>query len=159
MGTRTGSPDGQAWHEAGHAVIAHRFGGRVRSLTLETEDDGFEGRAAVEWTAGGTKEQALASACTALAGPLAELAFEGTIDPDDESVRSAWRGDWDEVEHCAAIVEPDPEQRTALIQSWLREVERMIAEPRTHETIARVADALDAHGTLDETLVEECLSD
>lgn len=153
---RIGSPDGQAWHEAGHGVIATLLGGTVQRLTLEDDDDAFDGRATIAWPAGGAIERAKTSAMTALAGPVSELVFEGELDPDDEQIRQAWRGDWEEVERCATIVEDDPEKRTDVIKRWLRDVEAMVVEPRTHEVIARVADALDAHGTLDEDLLLEC---
>ena len=33
----------------------------------------------------------------------------------------------------------------------------MLLDPGVEELVARVADALDAHGELDETLFEDCL--
>ncbi|MEM8712209.1 MAG: hypothetical protein AAGG01_14765 [Planctomycetota bacterium] len=158
MSDRHSSPEADAWHEAGHAYIAHRLGGRVHCLTLEADEDEFEGRASVEWPAGGdAEESARRSALTALGGPLAELLFRGEVDASDPELVKAWDGDWQEVERCAEAVEPDPDRRTTLIQRWVHEVQAALDDPRAEETLARIADALDAHGTLDETLFEECL--
>ena len=71
---RTGAPEREAWHEAGHAVIAHLLGGEVREVTLESDDDAFEGRVTVAWPARTAVEVAERSGRAALAGPLAELA-------------------------------------------------------------------------------------
>ena len=157
MMNRTGSPEGEAWHEAGHALVAHGLGGRIMMLTLESDEEEFEGRASVEWPPADEQETATRSALTALGGPLAELIFEGEVDATDPDLVAAWAGDWEEVERCAAIVQPDPDHRTDLIQAWLAQTEATLSSPEAEEVLARIADALDAHGTLDETLFEDCL--
>ena len=154
---RTGSPEAEAWHEAGHALIAHLLGGEVQTLTLESDEEAFEGRATIAWPAASPDEAARRSALTALGGPLAELIFRGEVDLDDPQLVQAWDGDWQEVERCAAAVQPNPDLRTDIIQRWLHEVETTLRTPRSEEILARIADALDAHGTLDDTLFEECL--
>lgn len=155
---RTGAPEREAWHEAGHAVVALLLGGSVREVTLESDDDAFEGRVTVEWPAGPPREVAALSGRAALAGPLAELdRYEGELDPDAAEVRAAWSGDWAEVERCAAICCPDPDRRTPLIERWFRDVQDLLARDDTESLVGRVADALDAHGTLDETLFQDCL--
>ncbi len=154
---RVGSPDAEAWHEAGHGLIAHLLGGEVRTLTLESDEEAFEGRATIEWPAAAPAESARRSALTALGGPLAELIFRGEADLDDPGLVRAWDGDWQEVERCAEKVQPDPDLRTDLIQRWIHEVDGTLRTDRSEEVLARIADALDAHGTLDETLFEECL--
>ena len=154
---RIGSPEEEAWHEAGHALMAHLLDGTVESLTLESDEELFEGRASIAWPPAPAPEAARRSALTALAGPLAELIFRGDVDLEDPDLVRAWDGDWQEVERCAAVVEPDPDLRTDLIQRWIHGVETTLRSPRQEETLARIADALDAHGTLDRTLFEECL--
>lgn len=155
---RTGSPEREAWHEAGHAVVAHLLGGRIREVTLESDDDAFEGRVTIEWPAGPPREVAARSAQAALAGPLAELArYEDEIDPTSSEIVAAWSGDWAEVERCAAVCAPDPEKRTPLIERWFRDTGALLARDNAESLIGRIADALDAHGTLDEILFEDCL--
>ncbi len=153
----TGHPEAEAWHEAGHAVVARLLGGRVREVTLESSRGPFEGHAAIEWRPRDVRELASLGGRTALAGPLAELRFRGEADFEDASVIAIWKADWDEVEQAAEQLEADPEARTAVISSWVSEVKAMVGEPAVEERIARVADALDAHGTLDEDLFEACL--
>jgi hypothetical protein len=148
----------EAWHEAGHAVVARLLGGRVRSLTLDAEEEIFGGRAEIEWPDGSPTEVASLSARAALGGPLAEIERFGGEALDDPHVFSAWSADWGEVERCAAEVETDEAERLALVKSWVAEVRTMISTPNVEERIARVADALDAHGTLDEDLFEDCLA-
>jgi predicted alpha/beta hydrolase family esterase len=154
---RVGSPDAESWHEAGHGLIAHLLGGEVQVLTLESDEDAFEGRATILWPAASPSESARRSALTALGGPLAELIFRGEVELDDPNLVRAWDGDWQEVERCAEVVQPDPNLRTNIIQRWIHEVDRQLRTARSEEVLARIADALDAHGTLDETLFEECL--
>lgn len=154
---RIGSPEEDAWHEAGHAVIALALGARVTSLTLEDEDARFEGRAVVLWPAAPPGVRAEWSAQVALAGPLTELAQFGDGAPTSPSQLSAWKADWEEVERCAALLAPDPGERTLWIERRFKDVEGLLARSEIQERIARVADALDAHGTLDETLIEDCI--
>ena len=71
-----------------------------------------------------------------------------------------WRataGDWREIERCAAVLERQAEGQRRLVEGWAREVRTMLLDPGVEELVARVADALDAHGELDETLFEDCL--
>ncbi|MEL6428566.1 MAG: hypothetical protein AAFZ87_18065 [Planctomycetota bacterium] len=154
---RTGSPEQDAWHEAGHAIVAHALGGRVVELTLEADDERFEGRATVEWPAAPRRDAAARSGRVALAGPIAEMEQYGDEAPHEPAQLRAWEADWDEVERCAEVVCPDPDERSAWIERWFREVAELVRDPDVNERIARVADALDAHGTLDETLFEDCL--
>ena len=155
---RTGHPEAEAWHEAGHAVVARLLGGRVVWISLEDDSDEHDGRAAIEWRPRNERELASLSGRAALGGPLAELLHRGDDSLQDPEVLAAWVDDEREVERCAKIVEPDGERRVALIRRWLEEVRAIVEQPDVEERIARVADALDAHGTLDETLFEDCLA-
>ena len=153
----SGHPEQEAWHEAGHAVVARLLGGRVRWVTLESDLDGLEGHAAVEWTAASERQLASRSGRTALGGPLAELLFRGELDIEDAVTLASWQADWSEVERAASRLEETLEGRSRVISAWIAEVRAMIREPHVEERIARVADALDAHGSLDEGLFEDCL--
>lgn len=153
---RTGSPDEIAWHEAGHAVVARLLGARVLGLTLESDDESFGGRASVEWEPAPLAESARRSAMVALAGPLAELQQFGDDAAHEPGALRAWDADWAEVQRCAAAVERDPALQGDRIRGWVRATEALLGEPTTETLVARVADALDAHGTLDETLFDDC---
>ncbi|QDU65350.1 hypothetical protein [Engelhardtia mirabilis] len=155
----TGHPEAEAWHEAGHAVVAHLLGGRVRELTLEAEEEHLEGRASIEWRGLDASALAVVSGQVALGGPLAELLFRGDDSLDDPELLSTWEQDWSEVERCARVVEANAALRARLIRTWIDRVQGLLADDRVEERIARVADALDAHGTLDEELFESSLVD
>ena len=95
----------------------------------------------------------------ALAGPIAEVERFGGHDLDDVHVLAAWEADWREIERCAAVLERQAEGQRRLVEGWAREVRTMLLDPGVEELVARVADALDAHGELDETLFEDCLGE
>ena len=147
----------EAWHEAGHAVIAHLLGGRIVSVTLEPEEEGFGGRSAIQWSTSDGASVASLSGRVALAGPIAEVERFGGQDLDDVHVLAAWEADWREIERCAAVLERQPDGQKRVVEAWAREVRTMLLDPGVEELVARVADALDAHGELDETLFEDCL--
>ena len=75
----------------------------------------------------------------------------------DVHVLAAWAADCQEIERCAAVLEAQPEAQARVVESWAREVRGLLADPGVEELVARVADALEAHGDLDETLFEDCL--
>lgn len=147
----------EAWHEAGHAVVGHLLGGRVLRVSLEPEEEGFGGRSAIEWRGADEREAASLSGRAALAGPIAEVERFGGEDLDDVHVLAAWAADWQEIERCAAVLEARPEAQARVVEAWAREVRGLLADPGVEELVARVADALGAHGDLDEALFEDCL--
>ncbi len=145
-----------SWHEAGHAVVARLLGGHVRLVTLEQDDDGVGGMASIEWPVKSDAGCADLSGRVALAGPLAEIERFGAFDPGDLRVLAAWEMDWAEVDRCATALRSTDEGREALIRSWVEDVRQIVGDPDVEERIARVAEMLDAHGTLDEDLLDEC---
>ena len=151
------SPGPEAWHEAGHALAAHLLGGVVRELTLESERDDFDGHVAVEWPATKAALHARRLALVALAGPVAELMFRGAV--PNAAVLSAWRRDWAEAEAQLAHLEADPSRRVAMRHGILRELYESFDDVDNYEQLARLADALDAHGTLDDVLFQDAIAD
>ena len=164
------SPGPEAWHEAGHALAALFLGGVVREVTLESERDGLAGHAAVEWPAGADVGEAGARrmAAVALAGPVAELVFRGEDVLDDPDAVAAWRADWDEAERWLGEAlarsgetaeSRNAERREELRRAILRELHGWFDESEGYERLARVADALDAHETLDAALFAEAVGE
>ena len=151
------APTPEAWHEAGHALAAHLCGGTVREVTLESELDDYGGHVAVEWRPAGREESARRSLTVALAGPIAELVFVGDDALDDPDAASAWRADWAEAESQLAQLSDDAEERTAPRRRAVSELRRSFESADGYERLARIADALDAHETLDETLFFDAL--
>jgi len=153
------SPDEavEAWHEAAHAVVARLLGAHVRSVTLEADEDEFGGRTEIAWPPLPEAELASRSATVALAGPLAELERFGDEDPGDPRVLAAWEADWAEVERCAAIAAGDGDARLRAMRAWMGHALALLRDHGVDRVVARVADALEAHGTLDDALFEDCL--
>lgn len=145
----------QAWHEAGHALAAHLLGGVVREVTLESELDGLEGHVAVEWHQGAHAIDARRFAAVALAGPVAELICLGRDALLDPEALASWERDWAEARTQLESLHPDSNEREKTLRKILRELHEMLGTGQGYERLARVADALDAHGTLDASLFEE----
>ena len=70
--------------------------------------------------------------------------------------KGPWRADWQEVER-ALLVLPEGE-RDQTLRGWIVDVRFELLNEVAWEHVCRVADMLEAHGTLDETLVEDALS-
>lgn len=141
-----------AYHEAGHAYLAHRLGGLVVAVTIEDEDGELMGRTTVHWRSGDANERRRRSALVALAGPVAEARWRGDVEL--LAALSAWRADWQEAQAALRASAPAAEQ-PALLQRWLREVRDELDDPDGWERLCRIADALEAHGTLDEDLLAD----
>ena len=146
-----------AYHEAGHVVMAHLLGGEVVEVTIENDEDELMGLTTVRWRNSSASERRRDSALVALAGPVAETRWRGEADLLD--TLTAWRGDWLEIERALAeesLATPtvDP---VRLLHQWLHEVLRQFEAPGVLEHLCRVADALEARGTLDEVLLDDVL--
>ena len=152
----------RAWHEAGHALAAHLLGGLVREVSLESEMDGLEGHVAVEWSSTGEADEARRFAAVALAGPVAELVYRGEDVLEDPGVLTAWGGDWEEADAQLERLHAGPEgraQRDAARRTILRELHGFFDAPHHYESLARLADALEAHVTLDDVLFMDALGE
>ncbi len=143
-----------AYHEAGHALVAHLLGGELVEVTLESEQDEHDGRTSVAWRGFDAHELARRTALVALAGPVAETFWRGEELLYEDL--SAWRADWAEVD--AALERADaPSEHEALRRRWLAEVANELLDSNAWEYVCRIADALEAHGTLDASLLDELL--
>ncbi len=147
-------PATASYHDAGHVLMAHLLGGRVVGASIEHEDAEWMGQTAVEWTGVDPVERARRSAMVALAGPVAEAWWRGEATVVD--ALTAWRADWEEVERALLVVPPS--DRASTLRTWLADVRFDLLNDVAWEHVCRVADMLEAHGTLDETLVEDALS-
>lgn len=144
-----------AYHEAGHVLMAHLLGGNVVSVTLESEDDAMGGVTTVRWSSDNHSDRQRCSALVALAGPLAEARWRGEAIALDAF--TAWRGDWQEVEQ-ALVAQAQGSDPIKLLHQWLGKVRQQFDDPLIWEVLCRVADALEAHGTLDEDLLDDVLA-
>ena len=144
-----------AAHEAGHALIAHLLGGEVVQCTIEDDDGELHGATTVRWRIADPVERARCIGLAALGGPLAEARQRGDVDMLESL--TAWEDDWQQVQQALAATGAAAAARQQLLQRWVREVAAHFADPATWERLCRVADALAAHGTLDDTLFLDAL--
>lgn len=144
-----------AYHEAGHALVAHRLGGRVVLVTIEDEDGAVHGKTTVHWQVAEPRERARRIGLAALGGPLAEARHRGHIDAPE--VFTAWAADWRAVQQALAKHVVPGAPTAALLARWVAEVSAWLADDDVWEQLCRIADALEAHGTLDEDLLADAL--
>ncbi len=129
----------------------------MREVTLESERDETEGHCTVVWQRTAPAHEARRQATVALAGPVAELVFLGNGVLESATTLTSWRADWDEAEAQLERLHLDVEERQRTRLAILQELHETFDGPRNYERLARIADALDAHTTLDETLFQEVL--
>lgn len=134
--------------------MAHLLGGNVVHVTLESEDDAMAGLTTVRWHSINQSDRQRCSALVALAGPLAEARWRGQAVALDAF--TAWRGDWQEVQQ-ALTSQAQAGDPSKLLHQWLAEVRQQFDDPLVWEVLCRVADALEAHGTLDDDLLDDVL--
>ena len=150
-------PDASAWHEAGHALAAWMLGAEVRFVTLESEHDEHQGHVDIGWPHEPDQEaRARRSAIVAIAGPMAELVFRGEDDLEDPDVLSTWKYDWSAFERAVTFLAKGS-SRLERAREIVASVREEFADPDTRERLARVADMLAAHGSLDETLFDDAV--
>ena len=143
-----------SYHEAGHVLMAHLLGGRVVGASIEPDEDEWMGQTSVQWSGVDALGRARRSAMVALAGPVAEAWWRGEARALD--ALTSWRADWQEVDRALLVV--PAEDRAATLRGWLSDVRAELLNDVAWEHVCRVADMLEAHGTLDQTLVEDALS-
>ena len=143
-----------SYHEAGHVLMAHLLGGRVVGASIEPDEEDLMGQTAIEWAGLDPVERSRRSAMVALAGPVTEAWWRGEATALD--ALTSWRADWQEVERALRIVPAGEREQT--LRGWVADVRSELLNDVAWECVCRVADMLEAHGTLDETLVEDALA-
>ncbi len=131
----------------------------MKEVTLESEIEGLEAHVAVEWERADGREGIRSQALVALAGAVAELVFRGEDVLEDPTLLWSWSGDWDEAREQLARLKLDARAEEAELRSILDELHVLFRGPCNYERLARVADALDAHGTLDRGLFLEAIGE
>lgn len=142
-----------AYHEAGHAVVAHLLGGVVRQITLEPEDDeGPErfGDTQVLWRRSrvSDSEQAHRLVQVCLAGPVAEMIYSG--DPYHPGLVAEWAADWRAAWIAAIPVHVDERRRLRYLEETSIQLYHRLKRDDIWSVLASVADNLLAYETLDD---------
>ncbi len=154
-----------AYHEAGHAVVACWLGAEVISVTLEPDaDDGprRDGDAAIRWHHGGmtSRELCQKELMAVLAGPVAEIIHsELDCDIDQcEQWQSEWSADWQLACQLANELVPSAGHVEPLLRFTIERLHRIASQAAFWQTIAEVADLLEAHETIDGEQVRQCVN-
>ena len=150
-----------AYHEAGHAVLAHHLGGRVKRISIEPEwDDELRhvGDTEVLWPVGrmtGAEFQE-AGVLVALAGPVAEMLYSG--EPFHPALVAEWANDWDEAARMCAEFIPVEELQMQYLEAQTHRLWQLVNGEPLWSAVAALADELLAHETLEEEQIQETLS-
>ena len=150
-----------AYHEAGHALVAHYLGGRVQRVSIETEWDEelrAEGDTEVLWPVGQMTggEFQEAGVLVALAGPVAEMLYSG--EPYHPALVAEWANDWDEAARLSAEFIPTDALRMKYLEAQTRRLWQLLDDEPLWSALAALADELLAHETLDEDQIAETLA-
>jgi len=151
-----------AYHEAGHALMAHLLGGTVQLVTIAPDnDDGPErdGDTQVLWRRGsiGEKQFAINSVHVSLAGPAAEMIYSG--DPYHPGTVAEWSADWNDAWASAMILYADERKRLVYLEQVAVRCYRRLKQDALWAALAALADHLLAHDTLEQEQVEEIVAE
>lgn len=138
-----------AYHEAGHAIMAVSYGGRIIHVSIDPpDDDGLKrfGESIVQWPRAAAKDIEIAELKVSLAGPIAELTYDGAR----ESIANCgeFAADWQQAVLSASRLKPERSRG-----NFLKEMERQVWDFFEDENVwaatCAVADQLLAHETIE----------
>lgn len=141
-----------AYHEAGHALVAHLLGGNVQRITVEPEDDAGPDRygdTQVLWRklrmTDAEQAQRLVQVC--LAGPVAEMIYSG--DPYHPGLVAEWTADWRAAWVAAIPLHANDQPRLRYLEQLSIQLYHRLKRDELWAVLASVADNLLAYETLD----------
>jgi hypothetical protein len=146
-----------AFHEAGHVYAAIYVGAKVRSVTIDPDNDDGPNRSGdtvVIWDRRRFSQQDLMEkgAWVALAGPVAEMIHSQK--PFHPAAIAEWRQDWKTAFECLTGIS-HIQLRFARLEQITIELYEAFSQENHWAVIGAVADNLLAHETLDQEMLEE----
>lgn len=150
-----------AYHEAGHAVVAAWLGAEVVLVTLEPEDDDGpvrDGDTTIRWHRRGlsTSELMIRELMAVLAGPVFEMTYAGIDRHLDR--HPPWDADWRLAQGLAAGLANSPAGAAKVIETTLGRIRELADQEPFWQTVAEVADLLEAHESVSGDEVHACLT-
>ena len=139
-----------AYHEAGHAVVAHLLGGEVQSVSIEDSFDSESNRlgdTAVLWRGLDERERALNELASVLAGPIAEAIYRDDDVTLDDS--SEWLADLALVARLSEKLHETKAKQKNTIAVTCTRLRRWFQRDENWAAVAAVADELATHELLD----------
>lgn len=144
--------DVNAYHEAGHALLAVCVGARVRSVTIDPDNDDGPARHAdiqVEWPRSRFSDKELCEkmVLVALAGPVAEMIHTG--DAYHPGFVAEWAADWRQAWDTATLAFPDERKRLEYLEKTTAHLHQQLNRDDHWAALAAIVDELLAHETLE----------
>ena len=144
-----------AYHEAGHAIMAVSYGGRIIHVSIDPpDDDGLKrfGESIVQWPKAATRDIEIAELKVSLAGPIAEL----TYDNARESIADCgeFAADWQQAVLSASRLKPE-RSRAKFLAEMERQVWSFFEDENVWAATCAVADELLAHETIEHDQVAD----
>lgn len=151
-----------AYHEAGHAFMAVQLGAKVRSVTIDPDnDDGPKrfGDTQVIWRKGRLSDREFQERAiqVSLAGPVAEMLYTG--DPFHPGLVAEWAHDWQTAWKMAEPLLPDERRRLDYLERVTSQLYQMMNAEPNWSAIASLADNLLANETLEAEDVKDIVSE
>ena len=144
-----------AYHEAGHAIMAVSYGGRVIHVSIDPpDDDGLKrfGESIVQWPPAAVKDVEIAELKVSLAGPIAELIYDGSRAAIAECGEFA--ADWQQAVVAASRLKPE-RGRDKFLAKMERQVWSFFEDQNVWAATCAVADQLLAHETIEHEQVAD----
>ena len=150
-----------AYHEAGHAVVAHILGGKVQQITIDPDNDDGPARfgdTQVRWRRSIPEKQFSQNVVqVCLAGPVAEMIYSG--DPYHPGLIPEWAADWNDAWNAAEQLYPNERQRLDYLEKVSIELYHRMHRDEFWNVVASVADGLLAYETLEHDEFVEIVSE
>lgn len=151
-----------AYHEAGHALLATLLGAKVRSVTIEPDDDDGPqrfGDTQVIWRRARLTERQFRERAiqVALAGPVAEMLYSG--DTYHPGLVAEWAADWHAAWELAELLFADHHRRLDYLEQITVQLYRLMDSEPHWSAVAALADHLLAHDTLEAEDVQEIIDE
>ncbi|MDB5342159.1 MAG: hypothetical protein JWP89_536 [Schlesneria sp.] len=151
-----------AYHEAGHAYVAVYLGAKVRSVTIDPDNDDGPARfgdTQIIWRRSRLSEKQFRERAiqVSLAGPVAEMLYTG--DPFHPGLVAEWAHDWQAAWELADLLFVDQRKRLSYLEDLTGVLYRLLDSEPHWSAVAALADNLLAHETLESEEVRDIIND
>jgi ATP-dependent Zn protease len=151
-----------AYHEAGHAYVAVYLGAKVRSVTIDPDNDDGPARfgdTQIIWRRSRLSEKQFRERAiqVSLAGPVAEMLYTG--DPFHPGLVAEWAHDWQTAWELAELLFADQRKRLSYLEDLTGVLYRLLDSEPHWSAVAALADNLLAHETLESEEVRDIIND
>ena len=149
-----------AYHESGHVFVAYYFGGTIRHVTIDPDNDDGPSRfgdVEVEWRRAfrSAKERIFVQTQVALAGPAAEMVYIG--EPLHPAFVREWSSDWQIATNLLRPLFSDERRLASELEQVCVGLFQMFRKDHVWASVAALADELLAHETLEHEQISEVL--